>query len=261
MKTKLHKTLLFLLVTTFALQVQGQAFDGTPGIYKIRVNGTNLYVTAESGVTNAKYQDEVVGSDTQQFTVVAHPNGSHFSITSQVAGVGALETTTTTTTANPTLGFLGNTAGGAGQQDQWNPTRGSGTQVFLESDDTGTAWEGSAKRRIQVNSGGITAGKSLFMSGGTAVTFDWILVTALSTEDFDLSSFLMPNPVNEELAIKGIPSNVKKVAVYSLLGQEVLSREVKSEALRVDISTLKSGMYIVDFSGENGRFTKKIIKQ
>jgi hypothetical protein len=261
MKTTLHKTLLFLFVTMFAMQVKAQRFPAEvakqPGVYKIKVQSQDLYLTQSATSDIATYELEIPGSDAQLFVVNTHPDGDYFSITSKIPGKGALEALTTDV-LTPEVGCKGNTAGGSGQQDKWNPTRGAGTQIFLYSDKTGTAWEStSALRRFQDYSLGATAS----LNGGTAVAFDWILVETLSTEDFDLGSFFMPNPVNSELAIQGLPANVKKVTVYSLLGQEILSTEVNSESLNINVSALKTGVYIVDFSGENGRFTKKIIKQ
>ncbi|SNR70883.1 Por secretion system C-terminal sorting domain-containing protein [Lutibacter agarilyticus] len=259
MKTKLHKTLLFLLVTVFALQVQGQAFvTGTLGTYKIKVQGTNLYLTQSTTTDAVTYETEVIGSDTQLFIINDHPDLEYYSITSKIVGKGALETLSIDTD-KPALGCKGNLAGGVGQQDKWNLTRGVGTQIFLESDPTDTGWDGKSKRRFQDYAEGAPA----LLNGGTAVAFDWIFVEGLtlSNEEFDTSAFFMSNLVNDQLTIQGLPSNVKQIAVYSLLGQKLITKEVSSESLNMNVSSLKTGMYIVDFIGENGRFTKKIIKQ
>ncbi|SEQ78329.1 Por secretion system C-terminal sorting domain-containing protein [Hyunsoonleella jejuensis] len=263
MKKITLKISLFLLLSMFVLQVQGQAFDGTPGIYKIRVNGSSpeLFVTQDSGVNNAKYQVAATAGNenTQLFTIVAHPSGTNWSITSQMTGEGALQPNDTSGTSS-TMGF-GTEAIASGQQDRWEIR--NGTRLFLDSDDTGTGWEGStAKRRIQVNSGGIAADKSMFMAGGTQAVFDFILEQSLSTEAFDASSIFIANPIKNQLTVKGLTSNISQVAVYSLLGQEVMSRQLNGESsLSLDVSALTSGMYIVNFKGENGSLTKKIVKQ
>ncbi|GAA4958029.1 T9SS type A sorting domain-containing protein [Algibacter aquimarinus] len=265
MKKTTLKITTFLLLTMFAFQVQGQAFDGTPGIYKIRVNGSSpeLFVTQDSGVNNAKYQVAATAGNenTQLFTIVAHPSGTMWSITSQMTGEGALQPNDTSGT-NSTMGF-GTEAMASGQQDRWEIR--NGTRLFLDSDDTGTGWEGaSAKRRIQVNSGGIAADKSMFMAGGTQAVFDFILETSLLSNDkFDTSSIFVSNPVKNEISIKGLTQNVKEVSVYSLLGQKMMTKEVSAESsdVSIDASSLRSGMYLVEMKGDNGSYTKKIVKQ
>jgi hypothetical protein len=84
----------------------------------------------------------------------------------------------------------------------------------------------------------------------------------LSNDKFDTSSIFISNPVNNEISIKGLTSNVKEVSVYSLLGQKMITEEVNAESsLTMDASSLSSGMYLVEMKGDNGSFTKKIVKQ
>ncbi|TWO34522.1 T9SS type A sorting domain-containing protein [Seonamhaeicola sediminis] len=263
MKKTTLKAIAFLLLTTFALQVQGQAFDGTPGIYKIKVNGTSpeTFLTQDSGVNNAKYQAAATAGneDTQLFTIVAHPSGTDWSITSQMPGEGALQPNDTSGTSG-TLGF-GTEAMASGQQDRWQ-FRDGGTTIFLTSDNTGTGWEGSSVfRRIQNN--GTSAGTNMFFGGGTKMVFDFILETSLSNESFDTSSIFVSNPVNDVLSIKGLTTNVKQVSVYSLIGKEVMEKKVNGvSSLNLNVSPLASGMYLVKMKGDNGSsFTKKIVKQ
>ena len=94
----------------------------------------------------------------------------------------------------------------------------------------------------------------------------WVLenvdgVNVLSNNQFDTSSIFIANPVNNELSIKGISDTVNEISVFSLLGQKVLTRIVKSQStLNIDVSGLVSGVYLVKLKGDNGAFTKKIIK-
>jgi hypothetical protein len=93
----------------------------------------------------------------------------------------------------------------------------------------------------------------------------WLLedgTISLSADKFDTSSIFISNPVNNVLSIKGLSPNVKQVSVYSLLGKEVLTRNVETQsAINVDMSALSSGMYLVKMQGDNGSFSKKIVKQ
>lgn len=96
----------------------------------------------------------------------------------------------------------------------------------------------------------------------------WVLETAagsqvtLNNKKFDTSSIFVSNPVKNQLNIKGLNSNVKQISVYSLLGQEVLSRKVEAQtSLSMDVSSLSRGMYLVKIAGELGSISKKIIKE
>jgi len=96
---------------------------------------------------------------------------------------------------------------------------------------------------------------------------EWVLETAagaavLSTDRFDTSSITISNPVKNELSIQGLTSNVNEISIYSLLGQKVLTRTVATQSsLNIDVSTLKTGMYLVEMKGDTGSFVKKVIKQ
>lgn len=92
----------------------------------------------------------------------------------------------------------------------------------------------------------------------------WLLQVSniLNNEDFDKSSIFISNPVNNQLSIKGLTANVNEISVYSLLGKQILTRNVDGQSsLTIDVSALTSGMYLVKMEGDNGAFTKKIVKQ
>ncbi|PWG06736.1 T9SS type A sorting domain-containing protein [Polaribacter aquimarinus] len=146
------------------------------------------------------------------------------------------------------------------------------SEDFTALPKTGSSWKLETNDAGPVNSGPtkftLTAGETFVIKfshkdGGPA--FNWFQfvndASTLNTEKFDLGAFSLLNPVNQELTIKGLPSNVNNISVYSLLGQKLLSREAKTESLSINVSSLKSGMYIVTFSGENGKFTRRIIKK
>lgn len=89
-----------------------------------------------------------------------------------------------------------------------------------------------------------------------------IEVAVLSNDKLDDSSVFMSNPVKDNVFITGLTAEINQIHVYSLLGAKVLSQEVNNAAsLQMNVSGLSKGMYIVDFVGENGNFTKKLIKE
>ena len=68
---------------------------------------------------------------------------------------------------------------------------------------------------------------------------------------------LYPNPVNDVLMVKG--DNIVKVAIFSALGQEIISVENRNE---IDVTSLNNGLYFVRLVDNKGNtLTKKIVKQ
>ncbi|WP_298551419.1 T9SS type A sorting domain-containing protein [uncultured Algibacter sp.] len=284
----------FLLFTMFAFQVQAQANFTGDGIYKISTSGLtpNLYMTVDLSTGAIVWQPEITPDDeTQLWTIQGHrtpASAGLMEITGNITGLGPVTMATADDSAHPSQTLIarpGNPVSVA-YDDTTDPITYSGDRSGLDQ---------FQRRKAKVNAEGLAdpAGanppgnpnnNALFLqntlgtnsrygvipaAAGDVVTFDgggidviqFHLISLLSTPDFDASSIFVSNPVNDELTIKGLPSNIKQISVYSLLGQEVLSRTVNSESIKVDVNTLTSGMYLVKISSDSGSFTKKIVKQ
>lgn len=86
-------------------------------------------------------------------------------------------------------------------------------------------------------------------------------VSPLSTAKFDTSSIKMyPNPVKNSLTIEA-NSAIQRVAVYTILGQEVMSENPKSNAATLQTSALQKGVYLVKTDIDGNISTNKIIKE
>lgn len=66
---------------------------------------------------------------------------------------------------------------------------------------------------------------------------------------------LFPNPSHDFFTVTGVGEEGCKAVVYTMVGQEVV-RQHCTEGMRVDISHLRSGVYVVRLGGE----TVKIVK-
>lgn len=88
------------------------------------------------------------------------------------------------------------------------------------------------------------------------LSFEQVTLSNQSFEEADVR--LHPNPVENQLQVK-LPDSieVKEIRIYTMLGQEVTNSQSKT----IDVSNLKSGIYLVEILTEQGKFTKKIIKQ
>lgn len=86
-------------------------------------------------------------------------------------------------------------------------------------------------------------------------------VATLSTAKFDKTSIKMyPNPVKNSLTIDA-NSNIQKVSVYNILGQEVMTASPKSNSTILQTSALQKGVYILKTDIEGNISTNKIIKE
>ena len=85
----------------------------------------------------------------------------------------------------------------------------------------------------------------------------------LSIEDEILNTFsIKSNPVNQNLELNFSQNLFEgKLVIVDLLGKSVISRTVNnSSAALIDVSSLKSGLYIVKISSGNSTQTKRFIK-
>jgi len=83
----------------------------------------------------------------------------------------------------------------------------------------------------------------------------------LSSGSFDKSQFRYhPNPVKDVLNI-GYDESITNITVFNLLGQKVMENTAGSTSVRLDMSTLSSGSYIVKVASDDQVRSIKVIKQ
>jgi hypothetical protein len=85
----------------------------------------------------------------------------------------------------------------------------------------------------------------------------------LSIEDENLNTFkIKSNPVNQNLELNFSQNLLEgKLLILDLLGKSVISSTVNnSSSALIDVSSLKSGLYIVKISAENSTQSKRFIK-
>ncbi|WP_243470881.1 T9SS type A sorting domain-containing protein [Winogradskyella sp. MH6] len=91
---------------------------------------------------------------------------------------------------------------------------------------------------------------NVYFYGGTLSTLD-----VEATIDFKV----FPNPTQADWSISS--SNIiNSIAVYDILGKQVLSLKPNSNQVVLDASSLRSGIYITKIEGENGTKTVKLVK-
>ncbi len=84
---------------------------------------------------------------------------------------------------------------------------------------------------------------------------------SLANNTFESASFsAYPNPVTDILNLS-YSKNIDKLQVMNLLGQEVLTKSVNATNVKVDMSNLASGTYLVKVTSDNLVKTLKVVKQ
>ncbi|QHI35998.1 hypothetical protein IMCC3317_13510 [Kordia antarctica] len=85
----------------------------------------------------------------------------------------------------------------------------------------------------------------------------------LSTEDNEVLSNtlkLYPNPTKEELYISGISTNLKTTyTIYNLVGNIIISDNLLKQD-RIDMTSLKAGIYFLKITQKDKTYMKKFIK-
>ena len=83
----------------------------------------------------------------------------------------------------------------------------------------------------------------------------------LANATFNVSNFnAFPNPVKNMLNLS-YDKNISHVAVFNLLGQEVISKSNSTKEVKIDLSQLANGTYMVKVTADNAVNTIKVIKQ
>lgn len=269
MKKTTLKITAFLLLTMFALQSHAQFWNAN-GTYKISVPGEDLFMTIDPSTLNVVWDAEISGnSELQLWRITDHRSPASpglMEITADVTSLGGTVTMTTSATGSHPNYMMSVKVGPPATVsaddysglDQFQRRRTSGFSgpgndalFFRTPDGTNSRWGAAA-----------VDGEVVQFNGGAIDRLEFTLIGVLSNEEFDTSSIFISNPFKNEINIKGLNANVKEVSVYSLLGKEVLTRNVDGQtSLTIDVSAFTSGMYLVKMQGDNGTFTKKIVKQ
>jgi len=123
----------------------------------------------------------------------------------------------------------------------------------------------------EISATGLTVGATYYTriyqwntSSTAGKTFDlkiWSPDT-LSTETFENENAFsyFPNPVKNELTLKA-QNNIQKIAVYNMLGQEVLKTAPDAIESNLEMNGLAQGAYIVKVTINNVTETIRVIKQ
>ena len=99
-------------------------------------------------------------------------------------------------------------------------------------------------------------------SSGDRVTIDdlsWTCYPSLSVDDETLKQLrIYPNPVEDQLNINLVQNTETMIEIFDILGKRVFTRKI-IESIAIDVSSLKSGLYLMKFIQNDRVTTKKLI--
>jgi len=141
-------------------------------------------------------------------------------------------------------------------------------RIWMSTKSDANAWSTTA----HYETGEGVVGESVAMGGNN---FDWFQLLNveglyelnaecdfLNVADADFSSKagIYPNPAQDHFEYKGINGNIVSTNIYASNGS--LVKTVNSNESKINVSNLKSGVYIVQTKTSNGNtFTNKLIKK
>jgi hypothetical protein len=145
----------------------------------------------------------------------------------------------------------------------------SGTCGSLTELACGDDFEDFSSLFSQISLSGLTPGAVLYIQAGRftlgAGNSDEFQISAydasLANPTFSNDSFkVYPNPVKNVLNLSSV-EDISNVAVYNLLGQQVVAKSVNATQGQIDMSALPKGTYMVKITANNQVKTIKVIKE
>ncbi len=171
----------------------------------------------------------------------------------------------------------------------WFTGIGSNVDLTIESGDTVTwTWTDTLPHTVQNVSG---SSVETFNSGtltGNGQTFSYTFTTVGSndyfcgihgaasmsgtitvTDNLSLEGFekknsvkLFPNPTNNELHIEILNSLTNtRVSIIDITGKTLINTRLNSNSNKIDVSSLKSGLYLIKLDSDTGSQTKRFVKK
>ncbi|TFH39335.1 MAG: T9SS type A sorting domain-containing protein, partial [Bacteroidia bacterium] len=107
---------------------------------------------------------------------------------------------------------------------------------------------------------------SLTLDGTTSIWIDDVSLKGMvSTGIFgnrmdEANILIYPNPVSDYLNIQIFEQGFDNLEIYNLFGVRVHSRKITDSNISLDVSEYDKGIYIITFTGDNKRYSTRIIK-
>lgn len=281
MKKQLLKLTLLVAVLFSAPAFQAQEFEEYTkvGVYTINIPGEDLLMTIDPATAAVVWQPKLTGAAaaTQEWTIQDHitpSSGGLMQITAEIPGAGLFTFTTSTTDETASVYDIAVRPGGPKEVEPMTGDYSGNDQIQRRKTGTSRGGNDALFLRVSWATNGrfgvapTAAGDPVqFRFGGAIDKLEFKFVRdlpAASVNTFDVDSFVISNPISNQLTIKGATEKVQELSLYSVLGTKVLTRTLNNsnEDISLDVNSVSTGLYILKLVGKNGEvFSKKIIKE
>ncbi|WP_422360336.1 MBG domain-containing protein [Reichenbachiella sp.] len=95
-------------------------------------------------------------------------------------------------------------------------------------------------------------------TGSTTATLTINEVTVTGVQPTTVEISVYPNPTSDKMSISGIHSGLAKLSLVDIEGRTVLSQDISPKE-KVDVSSLKSGLYLLTLDHQNITTTTKVL--
>ena len=260
--------------TTYAFEVLAVDLANNVSALSTAVNATTLEASTSVGggscafetfenipANNSSYTDEIwTGDDNNASQWIATRARTDQSINARAITIDVRETSDGSITSP----LLPNGVGSITATTQRAFSGGSGTldvlvnEVFVGTIPYGTDAQTSTISNINFN-GNVQILISKNATSGDRVTIDdlsWTCFPSLSVADETLEELkIYPNPAKDQLNINLVQDIETTIEIYDILGKRVFTSKI-NESTSINVSSLKSGLYLLKFI-ENGKITTK----
>ena len=86
------------------------------------------------------------------------------------------------------------------------------------------------------------------------VTFSQVITVG---EDHSSSVCIYPNPTQDEVTIKA--EGLNHVRIINADGQTIYNADVEKEQVRIDLSNIAKGIYMIHIEAESGQVVRKVV--
>jgi len=138
-------------------------------------------------------------------------------------------------------------------------TEGEGTVTWYASEEDAASGTDPLSMDTVITDG--STYYATFTSGDcTSGTFGVTVDVVLGNKGFDMAAFTYhPNPVRNVLNI-AYSSEITSVTVFNLLGQQVIAQQPNATEVKVDMSGLADGTYVINVTSGDAVKTFKVVK-
>ncbi len=250
----------------------GEGFETSIGLWT-QASGDDLNWTRDSGGTPSNGTGPSSGSQGANYIYVeASGNGTGYPSKRAVINSPCLDlNSASSATFTFDYHMYGSTDGGRVDLEASDDNGTTWTSIWNQTGNRGNQWN-SVSINLSAYVGGGLQLRFNRITGGTwqsDVAIDNINLTASSTlttfataeqvtiSDFDIKIY--PNPVKGNLLNVSTFVDNLDYKIYNTLGQIVVKGQLRTN--NINVSELEAALYIVEFSNENTKITKRFIKQ